>query len=147
MQPLNLRDRPPREPRARLAGLVLLPRTIDKARAALPGGDPGTYFITPGLSAWLLSRLKLSEAEFVELVRDCAGEDELAAALADRIPPERCERLNAAMENLRVSQIAPEMQADFLRLYGPQDHDPLIFDVLLADDRAMFGPIGALKTS
>jgi hypothetical protein len=41
MTPLNLTVHPPRVPRAELDGLIFLPRTIDKVRATLPGGDIG----------------------------------------------------------------------------------------------------------
>jgi hypothetical protein len=40
MRAVSLRWRPPRDARARLAGLMLLPRTIDKARARLAHGEP-----------------------------------------------------------------------------------------------------------
>src|ERR1039458_3327751 len=40
MKPMTLSDKPPRKPRAELAGVVFLPRSIDKVRATLPGGDP-----------------------------------------------------------------------------------------------------------
>ncbi len=139
MTPLNLRDHPPRNPRERVGGLMLLPRTIDKARAFLPGGDPGSYFITPGLSEWLLGRLKLSEAEFVEIVRTAEDDDAVVAALGDRIPPERCERLNGFLETLSVSQTPPELVAQFVALYGPAvAGDTLVIDAIANDDRVMF---------
>lgn len=40
--PLDLSQRPPRSPRVRLGGYVLLPRLIDKCRAEL-AGTPGEY--------------------------------------------------------------------------------------------------------
>ncbi len=43
MQPLDLRLAPPRLPRAATRGILFLPRSIDKARAALPGGNLGLY--------------------------------------------------------------------------------------------------------
>ena len=94
MRPISLRRRPPRDPRARLAGLMLLPRTIDKARAALRGGDLGDYRLTPGLSAALLGEAGFTADEFVELVQRASDEAEVANAVAPRIAPERCERWN-----------------------------------------------------
>jgi hypothetical protein len=38
MDALDLTKAPPRAPRETLAGVVFLPRTIDKMRATLPGG-------------------------------------------------------------------------------------------------------------
>src|SRR4030088_1826674 len=107
MRPISLRRRPPRDPRARLAGLMLLPRTIDKARAALPGGDLGEYHLTPGLSALLLDEIGLTEAEFVQLVRSSHDENEVANAIAARVPPERRERWNDAFRSWRVEDLAP----------------------------------------
>ena len=139
MTPLNLRDAPPRGPRERAGGVMMLARTIDKARAFLPGGDLGCYFLTPGLSEWLLGRLKLSEAEFIEIVRAAEDDAAVVAALGDRIPPERCERLNAFLENLSVAQTPPELHDQFVALYGPDvPGEMLVIDAIANDDRVMF---------
>ena len=139
MTPLDLRSRPPRDPREQLAGLLMLPRTLDKARALLPGGHAGQYFITPGLSAWLLDKLHISEAEFVEIVRLAAGEADVAAAIESRTDLERRERLNATLRSLRVAQISDDLRALFFSLYGSDvDPDALVIDVLTDDDRATF---------
>ena len=45
MTPLDLSVSPPRSPYDELDGLVFMPRTIDKLRSMLPGGNPGEYFI------------------------------------------------------------------------------------------------------
>jgi hypothetical protein len=45
MGPLDLRAAAPRAPRARLAGALFLPRSIDKVRATFPGGNLGDYAI------------------------------------------------------------------------------------------------------
>jgi hypothetical protein len=137
MRPISLRRRPPRDPRARLAGLMLLPRTLDKARAAIHGGDLGDYAITPGLSASLLDEIGMGEAEFVELVRRAGDENEVASAVAVRIAPERCERWNESLKVLHVRELAPEARERFLRLHDASDDD-LVVDVLVADDRRTF---------
>jgi hypothetical protein len=41
--PLDLRTRPPRGPRETILGFYFLPRTIDKLRAELPGGNLGAF--------------------------------------------------------------------------------------------------------
>ncbi len=137
MRPISLRRRPPRDPRARLAGLMLLPRTIDKARAALPGGDPGDYVITPGLSAGLLNEIRLSQAEFVALVRRAADETAIAAAVAERIDPERRERWNAWLQQLHVCDLAPDARDRFIRLHDARP-ESLAINALIADDRSAF---------
>jgi len=42
MNPTDLTQRPPRSPRARLGGFVILPRMLDKGRATI-AGTPGEY--------------------------------------------------------------------------------------------------------
>ena len=43
MTPLDLTNRQPRGPRELLGGFPMLARTIDRARASLPGGTLGPY--------------------------------------------------------------------------------------------------------
>jgi hypothetical protein len=139
MRPISLRLRPPRDPRARLAGMMLLPRTIDKARAALRGGDLGEYSLTPGLSAALLGEAGFTEAEFVELVQRAADEMEVANAVAARIAPERCERWNDEFRARRVGDLPADEREQFVRAHDAHD-DQLVIDVLVADDRRAFPP-------
>jgi len=136
MRPTSLRRRPPRDPRARLAGLIMLPRTIDKARALLPGGDPGEYSITPGLSAWLLGEIGFTEAEFLVLVHRAADEHEVARFVDERVAPEQREMLNALMKAMRVADLPSDLRERFLRLHDARD-DELVIEVLVADDRGM----------
>ena len=137
MKPLNLRGAPPRSPRERLADLMMLPRTIDKARASLVGGDPGPYFITPGLSAWLLRKLRFSEDEFIKLVRDAGSEEQLAEIVAARATEGRIEHLNGFMESFKVADVAEDH--NFEKLYGRCAPDELVIDVMARDDAKMFG--------
>jgi Domain of unknown function (DUF5069) len=118
---------------------MMLPRTIDKARALLPGGDPGDYAITPGLSAWLLSEIGISESELLVLVHRAADEHDVARAVEQRVPPERREPLNERMKTMRVRDLAPDARERFLRLHEAQD-DALVIDVLVADDRGLLQP-------
>jgi hypothetical protein len=132
--PVSLRRRPPRDPRARIGGLMMLPRTIDKARGLLPGGDPGDYAIEPGWSAWLLGEIGFTQAEFLELVRRAADEAEIALVVGERVSPEKCEALNAAMKAMRVAEAPPEIRALLRNLYHADD-DALVLDLVIADDR------------
>lgn len=74
MEPLDLTRRAPRSPQEILGGFCFLARTIDKARAVLPGGNIAAYHIA-GASADLLEHVGVSVPAFVESVR-CAGTDE-----------------------------------------------------------------------
>jgi hypothetical protein len=147
MRPISLRRRPPRDPRARLAGLMVLPRTIDKARAALPGGDPGDYAIAPGLSAWLLERIGIERDEFLDLVRSSPDEEAIARAIAPRVSPERCEALNAVIRTVRVGDVPPEQRDRLVRIGAPRAGATLI-EVLVADDRALLAEsFGGARTA
>ncbi|HEX3548869.1 MAG TPA: DUF5069 domain-containing protein [Candidatus Elarobacter sp.] len=146
MRPISLRRRPPRDPRARLAGLMVLPRTIDKARAALTGGDPGDYTIAPGLCAWLLERIGIGEADFVELVRRAAGDDEVARIVAGRVSPERCEALNAVIQAARVRDVPPDERDRLVRCTTPPRENARLIDVLVEDDRRLLTESLTLKT-
>ncbi len=147
MRPISLRRRPPRDPRARLSGLMVLPRTIDKARASLPGGDPGDYAIAPGLCAWLLERIGIGEADFVELVRRAAGDDEVARVVAGLVSPERCDALNAVIAAARVGDVAPEHRDRLVRSTAARENARLI-DVLVDDDRRLLAEtLGAARSA
>jgi hypothetical protein len=137
MGPLNLRLQPPRGPRERLAGLMMLPRTIDKARAMLAGGDSGAYFITPGLSLWLLRKLRFTEDEFVGLVRETDDEEQIARIVEARASSGRVEHLNGFMETFKVADVAEDH--NFAELYGACEPDALVIDVMARDDARMFG--------
>ena len=118
---------------------MLLPRTIDKARAAVRGGDLGDYHLTPGLSASLLREIGMTEAEFVHLVRHAADEDQVANAVAERVPPARRERWNEALKNLHVADLAEAERERFLTQHDAHDDDLVVY-VLVADDRRSFPP-------
>ncbi len=82
MKSLDLRIAPPRAPRAELAGIVFLPRSIDKVCAALPGGSLGGYEIE-GFTTQMLAHLGISFDELFAVVRDALTEDAVAAYFAE----------------------------------------------------------------
>jgi hypothetical protein len=142
MEPLNLELHPPRNPREKLGGLTMLPRTIDKARALLPGGKPGAYFISPGMSEFLLGKLGVTEGDFIAIVAAAENDEAVLRALPqDRIEPERCSKLSGFIETLTVGNIPGPQRESFDSLYGPQDPNALAIDVLIEDDRDAFAPL------
>ncbi|HEY2554763.1 MAG TPA: DUF5069 domain-containing protein [Candidatus Cybelea sp.] len=145
MKPLDLTIRPPRSCHAELDGLMLLPRTIDKLRAMLPGGNPGLYFINAeimGLSGYLLGRLGVSEEELRDAVRDCAGEEDVARWLRDRTDVKAYSAINQTLRRIRPKHAQDE--AYFRRQYSETlaQHLELEFivDIIEADDRRLFSP-------
>ncbi len=118
----------------------MLPRTIDKARALLPGGHPGAYFIGPGLSGSMLAMLGISEDDFVAVVGAARDEAEVAARFCANASPGRRARWTAKVEALTVAEVTPELRPAFDALYGQRRPYELVLDVLSSDDDSMFAP-------
>ncbi|MFN2449283.1 MAG: DUF5069 domain-containing protein [Candidatus Baltobacteraceae bacterium] len=138
MDALDLTKAPPRGPREQLAGLVMLPRTIDKVRATLPGGSPGEYHVS-GLSQRLLDALGIDLEALTQAVRDAAGDDDVAQWVSAHSDPSKYPEINEAMENRAQSRMDAGARAVFEEKYGAdvRVHDKL-FDVMEADDRKTF---------
>jgi hypothetical protein len=141
----DLRLHPPREPRAMLAGLVFLPRTIDKTRAKLQG-TLGAYKVTPGISAYLFEWLGIGEDEFTEAVRRATSDDDVAAWILARCDPSTFASIN---ERLTMRGVRDE---EHLRQVLPRY--PILlerpelrnwFEIFEADDVWSFDPANAGK--
>lgn len=86
MEPLDLTKTHPRSARAATDGIVFLPRTIDKVRAMLPGGELGEYRMG-GFSEMMLERFGIAVDALVPLVREATSDDEIATAVRrDAVP-------------------------------------------------------------
>jgi len=94
MDPLDLTTAPPRAPREALAGIVFLPRTIDKMRSILPGGSPGEYDIS-GLSEMQFAALGIDANAFRAAVADAPNDDAVAAFVTASTSEERIAAWNA----------------------------------------------------
>ena len=94
MDAMNLSHQPPRQPRAELAGVIFLPRSIDKVRATLPGGDPGPYNI-PGFTQLMLEKLGISVAAFTVAVAAAESDEEVGAFVEQNTTPEKIAEWNA----------------------------------------------------
>ena len=144
MGPLDLTKQRPRGPRATLAGLAFMPRTIDKLRGLLPGGNPGEYFIngkTPGISQYLLDRLGITVEDLQATVASAADEDEIAAWLRERTDASQYPAINATLQRIKPKHAHdPEYFAE-LYAYTVATHPELehILDIIDADDRRIFG--------
>lgn len=144
MEPLDLRKAPPRSCYAELDGLMLVPRTIDKLRGRLPGGDPGNYFISlgriKGISTYLLERLGITEEALLDAVAACETEGDVAVWLRGRTDPSRYSAINETLRRIKPKHT--EDQAFFRELYAETmaQHPELetIIDIVDADDRRLF---------
>lgn len=143
MTPLDLRSRPPRGARETMLGFYLLPRTIDKLRAELPGGELGAYMNhDAGFSAYVVRRLGLDMDEFRNAVAEAADDAAVETWLAARIDPDFAPTLNAKLETIVVERMTPENQTLVRERHPVLATRPdlsKILDVLEADDEATWG--------
>ncbi len=142
MSPLDLRKQPPRGPRETLLGFYLLPRTVDKLRAELPGGNLGAYLNhDTGFSAYVVRRLGLNMNEFREAVAEAADEAAVVEWLAARADAPSAPSLNAKLETFVVERMSPGDQSLVRERHPVMRVRPdltKILDVLEADDKDAF---------
>lgn len=143
MDPLDLTKHPPRSARAMLDGLVMLPRTIDKMRALLPGGNIGVYHVD-GFSVRMMSAVGIEpDALQAEVARASSG-DEVAAWVRAHADVSKYEASNQTLLNRSIDDIAPERRAWFDGEY-PNHHKVSggkICDIIDADDAERFSAAG-----
>ena len=142
MEALDLTKAPPRSPRLDLDGLVNLPRSIDKMRAHLPGGNPGVYNI-PGFTAIMLEMIGVTENQFREAVAQAKTDDDVAAWLRTHAKTEQYATYNERILNRRVADVKARDPEAFAKRYPISQTRPDIeymADLLEADDEEMFAP-------
>ncbi len=141
MEPLDLGKRAPRSPRKKLGGLVLLARTIDKLRAALPGGDLGRYLVFGGQSKILAGRLGIDLNELLEVVRKAKDDEEVVAWVRRHSDPATYDAINEALEKRVQADVPAENRALFEGNYSValREKHQRLFDLMEADDAELFG--------
>ncbi len=141
MKPLDLTQRPPRSPRERLGEIAFLPRTIDKMRAALPGGNQGAYNDGHvGASAVMLGILGIAPDDLHAVVAAAATEEEVTAWVLERTSAEKITEANRVILTRTIQDFPPEQRARIEAVYPAFKDRPetLVVDLLEADDRAAF---------
>lgn len=140
MEALDLRTRPPRGPRETLDGLMMMPRTIDKIRASLPGGNLGPYHIVPGVSEVLLKIINVSLEDLTAAVAQAKSDEEVANWLRSRADVAAYTRANMVTSSMRDDDVPPAHRARFESLYPEhlRAKHKLNFDLLEADDRELY---------
>src|ERR1700694_4253621 len=137
MRPLDLTAAPPRAPRETLAGVVFLPRTIDKVRATLPGGAIGAYSI-PGFSEMMLAALEIDLDAFTAKVTAALTDDDVAEFVSASTSPDRIAEWNA----LILARLPRNGDRNAAHEAYPWLHKRpdliLALDVLEEDDRQRF---------
>ncbi len=79
---LDLTQRPPRSPRTKLGGYVILPRMLDKGRAVINGKNGEFHFDCP-LDKHLLKFLDLSAPALLEELKTGKGDGEILAWIGE----------------------------------------------------------------
>ena len=137
MEPLDFSKRAPRGPREKLDGLVMLPRTIDKFRASLPGGVLNGYRID-GVSRRLLGWLGVDETEMQATVAAAASDDDVAKWVRARTDASAYDSYNERMENRSLDDIEDKTNINNLYPWLAQSGIKKIFDIIEEDDRRTF---------
>jgi hypothetical protein len=86
MEPLDLSQGRPRATRAELAGITFLPRSIDKFRAALPGGNLAGYTIE-GFTGRMLENLGIAPEALQTVVASAKTDDDVASYVREHALP------------------------------------------------------------
>jgi hypothetical protein len=140
MEPLDLTQRPPRGPRETMLGVMFLPRTIDKLRAELPGGNLDGYFTDwrPGLSSYLMHKLKLDFDELRDVVARANDESEIVAWLRPRIDPAVAEEVNRKLLSLKLTPENREIVEANQPVAKRRPDLVYLFEILEADEAERF---------
>jgi hypothetical protein len=142
LTPLDLRTHRPRSVRATILGFFLVPRTIDKLRAELPGGHLGAYVNhDTGFSAYIVRRMGLEMNDFRNAVAAAPDEEAVVAWLAARIDASLAPTVNAKLESFVVERMSAEDQALLRERHPVMAQRPdltAILDILEADDELTF---------
>ena len=139
MQPLDLSKQAPRSPKVKVGGLIVLARTIDKMRAALPGGNMGAYNI-PGFSTRMLEAIGVDPDQLQAEVARAGSEDEVVAWVRAHSDPARYDEVNKRLGARSIKDIAPENLDSFRSKYPHHAQAPsdLIVDIMEHDDTKLF---------
>ena len=143
----DLRVHPPRSPWQQLAGLVFLPRTVDKVRAKLQG-TLGLYKVTPGISAYLFEYLGITEEQFTDAVRDAASDDDVAEWIRTHCNTTTFNDINARLSGRAIRDEAHF--AEVLPRYPVLREHPELrnwFEIFELDDKWTFDPANADKAA
>jgi Domain of unknown function (DUF5069) len=138
----DLRKQPPRSPKTRVGGYVILGRTIDKCRALL-WGDIGEYHFDCPLDNMLFGWKGITGDNFKAKVETGASDEEIAKWVDENgIPRTDEEKQQWCEEKLRVNYYdIPEKRDWYVEQLRPLGLDPKttpLFDWLEADDKASY---------
>ena len=98
MEPLDLSKARPRATRAELAGITFLPRSIDKFRASLPGGNLAGYTIE-GFTGRMLENLGIAPDALQAVVASAKSDEDVASYVREHAVAGGADAWNAYVLN------------------------------------------------
>jgi len=101
MEPLDLSHAHPRTTRAQLSGITFLPRSIDKFRASLPGGNLAGYTIE-GFTGRMLESLGISPEALRAVVAEAKTDEDVARYVREHAVAGGAEAWNTYVLNREV---------------------------------------------
>ena len=142
MNTVDLSQRPPRSPRLKLGGYVLLPRMLDKGRAHL-AGKAGEYHFNCPLDQRLMAFTGLSADDILSLLKEGKSDSEVLAwiqANTKRTDFEIYQWTEYQLQRSPSDNEGREYLSEMVKKVAP-DRDDVItwFDMLDLDDYASFG--------
>lgn len=145
MNPMNVTDltqRPPRSPRLKLGGYVILPRMLDKGRAEL-AGKAGEYHFACPLDQRFLSFSGLASEDILNLLKQGKSDGEVLAWIRENTKRDEWEIFqwsNFLLQRGPADNESREHFNDSLQKLAP-DRDDIAtwFDLLDIDDFVSFG--------
>jgi hypothetical protein len=139
MTPLDLTKGRPRTPQDELDGLLFFPRTIDKARASLPGGNKGDYNVAPGISEMFLKHFGLEADTFIEAVKNAKTEGDVVTWFKAHTDASKKASWNETLLARVVNDDNRERIATRHPILKRNPSLTRVVDVLEADDRDCLG--------
>jgi len=144
MNPPDLTLRPPRSPRVRLGGYVMLARVIDKARATLAGRS-GDYKYDNPMDQHLFAFAGVAQEALLEQVKTGAGDWALLQWVNENASPKRAPHevrtWSAWLETMPIGD-AEDLEwfaAQARRIHPARTDLQTVMDYLDADDHVSFG--------
>ncbi|QSR87741.1 DUF5069 domain-containing protein [Candidatus Methylacidiphilum infernorum] len=140
--PYDLTQHPPRSPRVKLGGFVLLPRTIDKGRAFL-AGKVGEYKFNCPMDQRLFSFIGIGEKQFLDILSRSRSDSEVLEEILklSSLPAWQIENWSQFQQNSGPTDLeSQKFFMETLQKIAPHRRDiSSWFDLLDLDDYASFG--------
>ncbi len=144
--PPDLTQRPPRSPRVRLGGYVILPRMLDKGRAALAGKLGEYHFAGKGMDRHFLNFTGIAFEDLKAQIAKGGGDGEILAwVTASAKTPRQPWEIAAwsAYHERRTPDSDAETITEFAQMVGKfsttREDVNTWFDLMEIDDHCSFG--------